>query len=106
MRWGLIPGWWKKTAKEVPSTLNARAETVAEKPMFRSAFNVPAASCRRRAITSADWPGGRTEHHMHGTLRANDDETTCREFTLGGIGQTSSGYAPNRRQQDSCSSRR
>ena len=41
------------------------------------------------------------------TLRANDDETnTCREFTLGGIGQTSSGYAPNQRQQDSCSSRR
>src|SRR5208282_2651350 len=38
MRWGLIPGWWKKTAKEVPSTFNARAETVAEKPMFRSAF--------------------------------------------------------------------
>ena len=41
------------------------------------------------------------------TLRANDDETnTCREFTLGGIGQTSSGYAPNQRQQNSCSSRR
>jgi len=38
MRWGLIPGWWKTTAKEVPSTLNARAETVAQKPMFRSAF--------------------------------------------------------------------
>jgi putative SOS response-associated peptidase YedK len=34
MRWGLIPGWWKKTAKEVPSTFNARAETVAGKPMF------------------------------------------------------------------------
>jgi len=38
MRWGLIPGWWKKTATEVPSTFNARAETVAQKPMFRSAF--------------------------------------------------------------------
>lgn len=33
MRWGLIP-----TAKEVPSTFNARAETVAQKPMFPSAF--------------------------------------------------------------------
>jgi putative SOS response-associated peptidase YedK len=20
MRWGLIPGWWKKSAKEVPAT--------------------------------------------------------------------------------------
>ena len=38
MRWDLIPGWWKKTAKEVPSTFNARAETVAQNPMFRSAF--------------------------------------------------------------------
>jgi putative SOS response-associated peptidase YedK len=37
MRWGLIPSWWKKTAKEIPS-FNARAESVAEKPMFRSAF--------------------------------------------------------------------
>jgi len=38
MRWGLIPSWWKKTAKEAPSTFNARAETVATKPMFRVAF--------------------------------------------------------------------
>jgi len=35
---GLIPSWWKKTAKDVPSTFNARAESVADKPMFRSAF--------------------------------------------------------------------
>lgn len=38
MRWGLVPSWWKKPLKELPSTINARAETVAEKPMFRSAF--------------------------------------------------------------------
>src|SRR5512136_379848 len=38
MRWGLVPSWWKKTAKEAPSTFNARAETVATKPMFRAAF--------------------------------------------------------------------
>jgi putative SOS response-associated peptidase YedK len=38
MRWGLVPSWWKKTLKETPSTFNARAETVAEKPMFRAAF--------------------------------------------------------------------
>ena len=38
MRWGLIPSWWKKTAKEAPPTFNARAETVATKPMFRTAF--------------------------------------------------------------------
>jgi putative SOS response-associated peptidase YedK len=38
MRWGLVPSWWKKKAKETPASFNARAETVAEKPMFRGAF--------------------------------------------------------------------
>jgi putative SOS response-associated peptidase YedK len=38
MRWGLVPSWWKKSAKEAPATFNARAETVATKPMFRDAF--------------------------------------------------------------------
>ena len=39
MRWDLVPSWWEKTAKETLSTFNARAETVASKPMFRAAFN-------------------------------------------------------------------
>jgi putative SOS response-associated peptidase YedK len=38
VRWGLVPSWWKKKAKETPATFNARAETVAEKAMFRAAF--------------------------------------------------------------------
>jgi putative SOS response-associated peptidase YedK len=38
MRWGLIPRWWKKSLKELPATFNARAETVADKPMFRDAY--------------------------------------------------------------------
>jgi putative SOS response-associated peptidase YedK len=39
MRWGLVPGWWNKPLKELRlATFNARAETVAEKPFFRSAF--------------------------------------------------------------------
>jgi putative SOS response-associated peptidase YedK len=42
-RWWLIPNWWKKTRKEAPSAFNARAETVAEKPMFRSHSNGAAA---------------------------------------------------------------
>jgi putative SOS response-associated peptidase YedK len=38
-RWGLIPNWWKKPVKELKlATFNARAETVATKPFFRSAF--------------------------------------------------------------------
>jgi putative SOS response-associated peptidase YedK len=38
MRWGLIPSWWTKTRKELPSTFNARAETITARPMFRDAF--------------------------------------------------------------------
>ena len=38
MRWGLVPRWWRKSLKELPATFNARAESVAEKPMFRDAF--------------------------------------------------------------------
>jgi putative SOS response-associated peptidase YedK len=38
MRWGLVPWWWKKTLKQLPASFNARAESVADKPMFRDAF--------------------------------------------------------------------
>ncbi|MBO0751654.1 MAG: SOS response-associated peptidase [Bradyrhizobiaceae bacterium] len=47
MRWGLVPSWWKKSLKDLPATFNARAETVADKPMFRDAFQ------RRRCIIPA-----------------------------------------------------
>jgi putative SOS response-associated peptidase YedK len=46
-RWGLIPHW-AKTLETGYSTINARAETVATKPAFRSAFRY------RRAIVPAD----------------------------------------------------
>jgi putative SOS response-associated peptidase YedK len=36
MRWGLIPHWYKKP-NGGPLLINARAETIAEKPAFRSA---------------------------------------------------------------------
>jgi putative SOS response-associated peptidase YedK len=38
MRLGLAPSGWKKPVSGLPSTFNTRAETVAEKPMFRWAF--------------------------------------------------------------------
>jgi putative SOS response-associated peptidase YedK len=37
LRWGLIPSW-AKDAKIASSLINARSETAAEKPAFRSAF--------------------------------------------------------------------
>jgi putative SOS response-associated peptidase YedK len=60
MRWGLEPSWMK----ERPSRpmFNARAETVAEKPMFRAAFR------KKRALVPAmafyEWtgkPGAKTK---------------------------------------------
>ena len=63
MRWGLIPGWWKKTVKELPATFNARAESVAEKPMFRGAFK------QRRCIIPAsgyfEWTGEKGAKQPH-----------------------------------------
>ena len=63
MRWGLVPSWWKKPLNELPSTFNARAESVAEKPMFQSAFK------SRRCIIPAsgfyEWTGPRKERTPH-----------------------------------------
>lgn len=47
LRWGLIPSW-AKDPRIASSLINARAETVAEKPAFRSAFR------RRRCLIVAD----------------------------------------------------
>jgi hypothetical protein len=30
----LIPCWWKKPLKQLPATFNARAESVADKPVL------------------------------------------------------------------------
>lgn len=39
MRWGFVPGWWLiATEPTNPATFNARVETVATAPFFRSAF--------------------------------------------------------------------
>ncbi len=47
LRWGLIPRW-AKDAKIGYKMINARAETVAEKPSFRNAFK------NRRCLIAAD----------------------------------------------------
>lgn len=47
LKWGLIPSW-AKDASMGARLINARSETVTEKPSFREAFK------RRRAIIPAD----------------------------------------------------
>lgn len=64
MRWGLVPFWAK--AIDPKPVINARAETAAQKPMFRQALK------KRRALIPADgfyeWAGeGRSKrpHFIH-----------------------------------------
>lgn len=64
-KWGLVPGWAKDVAA-LPKMINARSETLAEKPSFRAAL------ARRRCLIPADgfyeWdksvPGVKTPYHF------------------------------------------
>jgi len=47
LKWGLVPAWSDEPKTEY-STINARAETVAQKPAFRSAFR------HRRCLIATD----------------------------------------------------
>jgi hypothetical protein len=57
LRWGLVPSWAKE-AKIAHSLINARSETVAEKPAFRSAFKA-----RRCLIPARRRTAGRAERY-------------------------------------------
>ncbi len=62
LRWGLVPSWAKDAAIG-HRMINARAETVAEKPSFRAAFR------RRRCVILADgfyeWQAGADGKQPH-----------------------------------------
>jgi putative SOS response-associated peptidase YedK len=66
VRWGLVPSWMKEVKPGKP-LINARAETVTQKPSFRNAMR------RRRCLIPADgfyeWsgdqPGRKQAWHIH-----------------------------------------
>jgi putative SOS response-associated peptidase YedK len=67
-KWGLIP-WWSKDPSIGNRMINARAETVAEKPAFRQAFK------KRRCLIVADgfyeWQKvGKAKKPLYFTLKA------------------------------------
>lgn len=92
MRWGLVPSWSKSLTG--PALFNARAETVAEKPSFRTAFK------RRRCLIPADgfyeWqvisPKQKQPHYI--TLR------TGKPFAFAGLWE--SWHPPNGPLVESC----
>jgi putative SOS response-associated peptidase YedK len=69
MRWGLVPFW----AREIPnaSTINARAEGIAEKPMWRDPFR------QRRCVIVADgffeWTGKAADRQPWYITRADGE---------------------------------
>ena len=80
MRWGLIPRW-AKDPKIGRRMINARAETVAEKPAFRNALR------RRRCLVLADgfyeWQGrGRSKRPMRVVMRSGEP------FAFAGLWET------------------
>lgn len=69
LRWGLIPPW-AQDPKAGPPLINARAETLLEKPTFRSAFR------RRRCLVPADgyyqWREGDASKQPYLVTRRDD----------------------------------
>ena len=66
LRWGLIPHWMRARPEKPP--INARAETISEKPMFKEAY------ARRRCIVPMDVFYERDQNkklHAFGALDGN-----------------------------------
>lgn len=70
LEWGFIPSW-ADDPNDVPTPINARSETVAEKSMFRDAFE------ERRCLILADgfyeWQGSRGSKQPYRIQRADGE---------------------------------
>jgi putative SOS response-associated peptidase YedK len=81
MRWGFVPAWYKSPT-DGPLLINARAETLAEKPAFRAAARA------RRCLIPADgfyeWTKGAQEARLPWYIRRRDKAP----LVMAGIWQT------------------
>ena len=71
LKWGLIPSW-AKDAKIGYSLINARSETVAEKPAFRSAFK--ARRCLIPATAFYEWQKAGTKRKQPFAFELRDGQ--------------------------------
>jgi putative SOS response-associated peptidase YedK len=94
LKWGLVPSW-AKDRKIAASLINARCETVAEKPAFRSAF------ARRRCLILAD---GFYEWKKEGKqkVRYCFELPERRPFAFAGLWERWSGDVPGEGPLQSC----
>jgi putative SOS response-associated peptidase YedK len=80
LEWGLLPHW-ADDPDDIPRPINARSETVAEKPMFRDAFE------QRRCLVLADgfyeWKGSRGSKQPYRIERPNREP-----FAFAGLWET------------------
>jgi putative SOS response-associated peptidase YedK len=94
LRWGLIPAW-AKDPKIGYKLINARAETIAEKPSFRTAFR------QRRCLILADgfyeWQQVEGSRHPHPYFIGMSDE---RPFAFAGLYER--WESPDGEKIDSC----
>lgn len=78
MRWGLVPGWYK-TPTYGPLIINARSDTVAEKPAFREAIRT------RRCLVLAsgfyEWSAGVGAERLPWYITRSDGQP----MALGGL---------------------
>jgi putative SOS response-associated peptidase YedK len=91
-RWGLIP-WWAKDPTIGNRMINARAETISEKPAFRQAFK------KRRCLIVADgfyeWQkAGKAKKLLHFRFKS--------EMPFGFAGLHETWMSPDEKRMDTC----